>query len=213
MNVSSIQNLAAQVSAPSEPGAARLLRDEQRNLIQAVKAVNASGMLGQDNELTFVQDRTLRRAVAQIVNKQTGEVVDQIPAEYVLRMAEELNEVESDLRMANTIYNTYLEAEVFGADPVKLIHMLYRGAIEAVGAARRHLAAKQIRERSRQVNKAWSILQELSQSLDLERGGEIACRLGELYDYMQRRLIEANAQQSDAPLAEVESLLNTRCEA
>ena len=46
MNVSSIQNLAAQVSAPSEPGAARLLRDEQRNLIQAVKAVNASGMLG-----------------------------------------------------------------------------------------------------------------------------------------------------------------------
>jgi len=115
--------------------------------------------------------------------------------------------------MANTIYNTYLEAEVFGADPVKLIHMLYRGAVEAVGAAHRHLAAKQIRERSRQVNKAWNILQELSRSLDLERGGEIARRLGELYDYMQRRLIEANAQQSDAPLAEVESLLNTRCEA
>ena len=205
MNVSSIQNLAAQVSAPSEPGAARLLRDEQRNLIQAVKAVNASGMLGQDNELTFVQERTLRRA-AQIVNKQTGEVVDQIPAEYVLRMAEQLNEVESDLRMANTIYNTYLEAEVFGADPVKLIHMLYRGAVEAVGAAHRHLAAKQIRERSRQVNKAWNILQELSRSLDLERGGKIARRLGELYDYMQRRLIEANAQQSDAPLAEVESV-------
>jgi uncharacterized FlaG/YvyC family protein len=42
-------------------------------------------MLGQDNELTFVQDRTLRRAVAQIVNKQTGEVVDQIPAEYVVQ--------------------------------------------------------------------------------------------------------------------------------
>ena len=91
MNVSSIRNLAAEVSAPSEQGAARLLRDEQRNLVQAVEAVNASGMLGQDNELTFVQDRTLRRAVAQIVNKQTGEVVDQIPAEYVLRMAEELN--------------------------------------------------------------------------------------------------------------------------
>jgi len=115
--------------------------------------------------------------------------------------------------MANTIYNTYLEAEVFGADPVKLIHMLYRGAVEAVGAAHRHLAAKQIRERSRQVNKAWNILQELSRSLDLERGGEIARRLGELYDYMQRRLMEANAQQSDAPLAEVESLLNTLCEA
>jgi uncharacterized FlaG/YvyC family protein len=56
-----------------------------------VKAVNASGMLGRDNELTFVLDRVSRRAVTRIVNKQTGEVVDQIPAEYVLRMAEELN--------------------------------------------------------------------------------------------------------------------------
>ena len=91
MNVSSIRNLAAEMSAPSEQGATHLLRDEQRNLVQTVKAVNASDMLKQDNELTFVQDRTLRRAVAQIVNKQTGEVVDQIPAEYVLRMAEELN--------------------------------------------------------------------------------------------------------------------------
>lgn len=115
--------------------------------------------------------------------------------------------------MANTIYDTYLEAEVFGADPVKLIHMLYRGAIEAVGSARRHLAAKQIRERSRQVTKAWNILQELSRSLDFERGGEIARRLSDLYDYMQRRLMEANAQQADVPLAEVESLLNTLCDA
>ncbi|HBY61333.1 MAG TPA: flagellar export chaperone FliS, partial [Solibacterales bacterium] len=31
----------------------------------------------------------------------------------------------------------------------------------------------------------------------------------ELYDYMQRRLLEANARQEDAPLAEVERLLST----
>ena len=91
MTISSINNLAAQVSAPAEPGAIRTLTDEQRNLIQAVKAVNASEMLGQDNELTFVLDHASRRAVTRIVNKQTGEVVEQIPAEYVLRMAEEIS--------------------------------------------------------------------------------------------------------------------------
>jgi uncharacterized FlaG/YvyC family protein len=90
MSISSIQNLSTQVSAPADPGASRPLTDEQRTLIQAVKAVNASEMLGQDNELTFVLDRNTRRAVVRIVNKQTGEVVQQIPAEYVLRMAEEL---------------------------------------------------------------------------------------------------------------------------
>ena len=91
MTISSMNKLAAQLSAPADPGAPRPLTDEQRNLIQAVKAVNASGMLGQDNELTFVLDRALRRAITQIVSKQTGEVVEQIPSEYVLRMAEELS--------------------------------------------------------------------------------------------------------------------------
>jgi flagellar protein FliS len=49
--------------------------------------------------------------------------------------------------------------------------------------------------------------------LDHERGGEISQRLGLLYDYMQRRLLEANMQQSDAPLAEVLGLLSTLSEA
>jgi flagellar protein FliS len=115
--------------------------------------------------------------------------------------------------MTNTIYNAYLEAEVLGADPIKLIHLLYRGATEAAGAARRHLAAGEIRERSRQIIKGWEILHELSRSLDHDRGGDISRRLSELYTYMQGRLLEANSQQKDAPLAEVESLLGTLGEA
>ena len=111
------------------------------------------------------------------------------------------------------IYDTYLEAEVLGADPIKLVHMLYRGAAEAVSAARRHLAAREIRERSRQITKAWEILFELSNSLDHNQGGDLSRRLSDLYAYMQRRLLEANQQQSDAPLAEVESLLATLSEA
>src|SRR5262252_216288 len=109
--------------------------------------------------------------------------------------------------MTKTTYDTYLEAEVMSADPVTLVHMLYRGAIEAVGLARKHLAEGCIRERSRQIIKAWDILRELNQTLDRERGGEIGRRLGQLYPYMQARLLEANAEQIDAPLAHVESLL------
>ena len=50
-------------------------------------------------------------------------------------------------------------------------------------------------------------------ALDHERGGEISQRLALLYDYMQRRLLEANMQQSDAPLADVLGLLSTLSEA
>jgi flagellar protein FliS len=107
----------------------------------------------------------------------------------------------------------YLEAEVLGADPLKLVSLLYRGASEAVAAARRHLAAREIAQRSEQINRAWAILFELLQSLDRKQGGELVTRLTGLYAYMQQRLIEANLQQTDAPLAEVEQLLATLGEA
>jgi flagellar biosynthetic protein FliS len=48
----------------------------------------------------------------------------------------------------------------------------------------------------------------LSHSLD-PKYEEISRPLRELYAYMLTRLVEANAKQADAPLAEVERLLGT----
>jgi len=124
-----------------------------------------------------------------------------------------LRPVEENTSMARTVHDRYLEAEVLGADPLKLVWLLYRGGIEAVRTARRHLAQGAIRERSRQINKAWEILLELAGSLNREQGGEISERLAGLYSYMQGRLIEANTRQADAPLQEVEALLVSLSEA
>ena len=90
MNISSINTVTSMVATEVDTARARPVSQDQRTLIQAVKAVNASGTLGQDNELTFILDRATRQAVVRIVSRKTGEVVDQIPAEYVLHMAEEL---------------------------------------------------------------------------------------------------------------------------
>jgi flagellar secretion chaperone FliS len=92
------------------------------------------------------------------------------------------------------------------------VHLLYRGAIEAVQDARHYLADGKIAERSRAISKACAILIELSATLDHEAGGELAGRLAALYDYMQRRLLEANLQQIDPPLGEVLGLLVTLAE-
>ena len=90
MDISSTHSSTVAVSAPAEPAAAHPLAQDQRDLIHAVRAVNAAQTFGQDNELTFILDRVTHRAVARLVSRKTGEVVEQIPAEYVLRMAEEL---------------------------------------------------------------------------------------------------------------------------
>ncbi|MBV9267800.1 MAG: flagellar export chaperone FliS [Acidobacteriaceae bacterium] len=111
--------------------------------------------------------------------------------------------------MASNPYGAYLESKVFTASPLQLVHLAYEGAIEVIGEARLHLANKRIQERAAAITKAQRILTELQSSLDVQKGGQIATRLGQLYDYMQRRLIEANFKQADEPLAEVQRLLET----
>jgi flagellar protein FliS len=110
-------------------------------------------------------------------------------------------------------HDAYLESRVLTADPIELVNLLYQACTEAVRGARRSLAEGRIAERSREINRAYEIVIELSSSLDHERGGEISQRLALLYDYIQRRLLEANIQQSDSPLAEVLGLLSTLSEA
>jgi flagellar protein FliS len=110
-------------------------------------------------------------------------------------------------------HDRYLETEVLNADPLQLVNMLYRGALEAVVAARFHLAAGSIMERSRRIMKAWNILHELSRSIDPVQAPELSARLMELYVHMQQRLLDANIQQADGPLAEVQALLATLSEA
>ncbi|MGB9605117.1 MAG: flagellar export chaperone FliS [Bryobacteraceae bacterium] len=114
--------------------------------------------------------------------------------------------------MPYEVREAYLESKVLSADPLELVRLLYQGAIEAIGHARRCLAASDIAGRSREITRAYAILTELTLALDHQAGGEIARNLAELYDYMQRRLLEANIHQQDGPLAEVASLLATLLE-
>jgi flagellar protein FliS len=112
-----------------------------------------------------------------------------------------------------TNYQTYFEDEILSADPIRLVQLLYRGALDAVANARANLARNDIRARTGAVSRAFEILVELSCSLNRERGGELSGRLAALYDYMQRRLLEGNQQQADPPFAEVEQILRTLEEA
>ncbi|MEQ1884419.1 MAG: flagellar export chaperone FliS [Bryobacteraceae bacterium] len=111
--------------------------------------------------------------------------------------------------MSQTIYDRYIENEVLSADPHKLVVILYRAAIEAVARARVNLRNGEIRERSNRITKATSIIHELSRSLNHAEGGDISRNLAELYAYMQQRLNEANANQTEPPLEETEVLLRT----
>jgi len=91
MDISSINNVASAVDAFSNRSLPPPIGADQRALIQAVKSVNSAQLFGQDKELTFIKDRETQRPVIRIINKETGDVVAQIPSENVLLLAGELS--------------------------------------------------------------------------------------------------------------------------
>jgi uncharacterized FlaG/YvyC family protein len=81
----SAQPIAATVTPITNDQAA-----ENREVVRAVKALNATEMFGQENQLMFRRDPESQRMVVRVVNRKTEEVISQIPAEYLLRLAEDL---------------------------------------------------------------------------------------------------------------------------
>jgi len=86
--VNTVGHLPATAPTPAAPEQVA----ETRDIVQAVKAVNEASSFGDNNEVSFMLDRNTKLPVIRIVNKDTKEVVEQIPAEYLLELAQELGQ-------------------------------------------------------------------------------------------------------------------------
>lgn len=105
-----------------------------------------------------------------------------------------------------------IETGVDIADPHQLILMLFEGAMLAIASAslhmQRHEGAEDTARKGEAISKAINIIcNGLKASLDQEAGGELAGKLGALYDYMCARLLHANIHNQPAVLDEVSHLL------
>ena len=95
------------------------------------------------------------------------------------------------------------------ATPHRLITMLLEGALEKISSAKGFMQRKEVANKGNYISWAISIIEGLRMSLDKVKGGEIAENLDRLYDYMERRLVEANAKNDEKLLDEVAELLTT----
>jgi flagellar protein FlaG len=64
-----------------------------RAAVVAIRALNKSEMMGSDRELQFARDKETKRPVVRIVQRETGEVLEQIPPEQVLKMLASLGQM------------------------------------------------------------------------------------------------------------------------
>ena len=108
---------------------------------------------------------------------------------------------------ANKYNKMAVQTGVDSGSPHRLVQMLFEGALEKIAVAKGHLDRGQIPEKGRHISWAISIIEGLRASLDMDRGGDIANNLSDLYDYMKRRLLEANLANDSQILDEVSSLM------
>jgi flagellar protein FlaG len=77
---------------PAAPTVSPEQRAEQQRMVQAVKAINSAELFGDASELTFTFDRNSKKMILKLVDRETKEVIRQIPPEYLLRLAEDLSD-------------------------------------------------------------------------------------------------------------------------
>ena len=117
-----------------------------------------------------------------------------------------MSQMKSKLDQTYGKVKTQTNVEI--ASPYRLIQMLMEGALEKVNFAKNYMINGNIAEKGAHISWAISIVSGLRVSLDAEKGGEIAQNLEALYDYIERRLLQANLENKVEYLDEIIGLLS-----
>lgn len=105
-----------------------------------------------------------------------------------------------------TAMNVYNRMDVLTSDPLRLVIMMYEGAIRALEDYKECFHKRDYVAKCRALNKAQEIISELQASLNME-AGEISRLLSGIYSYMGRRLVNGDLQRSLEPAEEVIRML------
>ncbi|MEK4127767.1 flagellar export chaperone FliS [Anoxybacillus sp. FSL W8-0382] len=102
----------------------------------------------------------------------------------------------------NNPYQSYQTNAMQTASPGELTLMLYNGCLKFIAQAKKAIEDKDIEARNTNLLKAQKIIQELMVTLNMEY--EVAKSMMTMYDYIYRRLVEANIKSDMSILEEVE---------
>lgn len=100
-----------------------------------------------------------------------------------------------------------LENEISVASPHRIVQLMFNGALERIAQSRYAMEQGDQSAKGIFINKAIGIITGLSNSLNMEAGGEIATNLNNLYDFMLRRITEANLNNDVQALDDVAAVL------
>ncbi len=117
--------------------------------------------------------------------------------------------IHADPRTMQRQLEAYQSQAVETASPARLVSLLFEGALAQIGQARVAIELGLVEEAHDRLLKAQAIVTELSASLNMKEGGELATRLAALYDYCTNQLVEANVRKDAEVLDPVVDVLRS----
>ncbi len=96
---------------------------------------------------------------------------------------------------------------VTDADPHQLVQMLLDGALGKLASVKGLMSHGEVKKKGETIGQAISIVGGLRTSLDMSGGGEVAANLDDIYEYIERRLLQANLNNDIAIVDESIGLL------
>ena len=97
---------------------------------------------------------------------------------------------------------------VTDANPHQLVQMLLDGALGKLSVVKGLIERGETAKKGEVIGQAISIVGGLRASLNLKSGGDLAQNLDNLYEYIERQLIQANLKNDTAIINEVLTLLH-----
>jgi len=94
-------------------------------------------------------------------------------------------------------YNAYAQNNLRVESSVKLVEMMYEGILKFSSLAKKSISQKDTEKKVYWINRASDIFVELINSLDFDKGGDIAHYLNGLYSHQIQLLSEANVEEDN----------------
>ncbi|MGH4125772.1 MAG: flagellar export chaperone FliS [Clostridium sp.] len=105
-------------------------------------------------------------------------------------------------------FNTYKNNSVNFASKEQLLLMLVDGAVKFSKIGRQAILDKDAKKAHENIVKTQNIFYELMATLDVAKGGEWAESLMKVYDFIVRRLTDANIKKSEEIMNEIIPLID-----
>jgi flagellar protein FliS len=103
--------------------------------------------------------------------------------------------------VTNNGFNQYKENSIKTSTPEELTLMLYNGLVKFLMQAQNAIETNNIEKANNSILRAQAIIKEFQATLDMNY--EVSEGLDSLYDYMYRRLIEANLKKDVSIIVEI----------